>query len=673
MSRRSLSILVFVVLVAGACTPAGDGGGDPSTSEAPDVATSTTSADAVPSFAGTVDAPDSPEGVEWVNTAQPISLVDLRGKVVLLDFWTYGCINCIHILPDLERLEAEFPGELIVIGVHSAKFPNEGETGNLEDIVQRYGIRHPVVNDRDFGIWSTWGATAWPTVAIVDPTGKIVGIRAGEGVYEAVEPVIAGLVAEFDAKQAMNREPITLALEADTAPDRPLRYPGKVLADGGRLWVSDTGHHRILEIDPVTGEVLAAFGSGERGADDGPASDATFNSPQGLAVAEGKLYVADTNNHLIRAIDLDTGAVTTVIGTGEQGWPPTSGPPRDVALASPWDLAWANGSLFIANAGTHQIWKATLAFDTVAPLIGSAIEGTANGPFASAELAQPSSVTLSGDGRLYFADSESSSIRYGDLSLGETFLLVGGDAGLFEFGDVDGAGNVARLQHPLGTAIDGDVLYVADTYNSKIKRIDLAAGSISSWLGGEPGWSDGTTPSFNEPGGLSVDGDTLYVADTNNHSIRLVDLSTGATSTLVLKGVEAFDQPARFAGEVVTLPSLPAGAGPASVLLDYRLPDGYIVNAEAPSSITIASGEPIVVFDSGGAVDLTGSDLPVSVPITLREGTGTARFDVTIIYCSDEAKDLCLIDRVRYEQPLDVGPAGSSAQIVLSRTIAAPG
>ncbi len=670
MSRVTLAALLLVVLATAACTPVDDIAGGPDTTT---VDPSTSAPYEGESFAGTVDAPDFPEGLEWVNTAQPISLVDLRGKVVLLDFWTYGCINCIHILPDLERLEAEYPDELVVIGVHSAKFPNEGDTGNLEDVVQRYGIRHPVVNDRDFAIWSSWGANAWPTVAVVDPTGKVVGIRAGEGVYDAVEPVIAGLVGEFDAKQAINRDPIALQLEADTAPDRPLRYPGKVLAADGRLWVADTGHHRILEVDPSTGDVLAAFGSGARGADDGPAGDATFNAPHGLALGDGRLYIADTNNHLIRAIELDTGTVTTVVGTGDQGWPPASGGGLEVALSSPWDVAWANGSLYIANAGTHQIWKATPAFDTAGPLIGSAVEGTENGPFASAELAQPSSVTLSGDGRLYFADSESSSIRYGDLALEETFLLVGGDASLFEFGDADGTGNQARLQHPLGTAIAGDTLYIADTYNSKIKRVDLTSGTVSSWLGGEAGWADGVSPSFNEPGGLSIDGNTLYVADTNNHSIRVIDLDTSVTSTLVLKGIEAFDPPSEFAGDVVVLPELSAAAGPASLLLDYRLPEGYIVNAEAPSSITQSGGTSVVVFDPGASVDLTGTDLPVSIPITLEEGRATAGFDVTIIYCSDEAKDLCLIDRVRFEQPLDVGPPGPSTQIVLARTIATPG
>ncbi|MGI9529274.1 MAG: thioredoxin-like domain-containing protein, partial [Acidimicrobiia bacterium] len=504
---KRIVLLLAIGLIAAACSPETDASPESTTTTTTTVAgseTSTTTEYTGESFAGEIDAPEFPEDLDWINTDRPITLNSLKGKVVLLDFWTYGCVNCIHVIPDLERLEAEFPDELVVIGVHSAKFTNEGETENLRDIVQRYELAHPVVNDRDFEVWGSWGANAWPTVAVIDPASKAVGIRAGEGVYDAVQPVIAALVAEFGAKGALNLDPLDFALEAETAAETALRYPGKVLASSGRLFVSDTGHHRVLEVDPVSGDVLAAWGSGERGSDDGAALEATFNAPQGLALAGTTLFVADTNNHLIRAIDLPTGQVTTAVGTGQKGWPPATGPLLQSGLATPWDIEEANGSLYIANAGTHQIWRADLAFDTVGPLIGSAREGTLNGPFPSAELAQPSSVTLSDDGMLYFADSESSAIRVGNLDTEITALVAGSDADLFSFGDVDGIGNEALLQHPLGTEIDGDTLYVADTYNSKIKRVALDEGSITTWLGGEAGWADGSSPQFNEPGGLSL-------------------------------------------------------------------------------------------------------------------------------------------------------------------------
>jgi thiol-disulfide isomerase/thioredoxin len=675
---RTLFLVIVFAVTAAACTPSPDAGkGEGQDVEDRELTTTSTTATVTstpydgPSYAGTVDAPAFPEGLEWINTPEPISMNDLKGKVVLLDFWTYGCINCIHIIPDLERLESEYPEELVVIGVHSAKFPNEGRTENLVDIVQRYGIRHPVVNDKDFAIWNAWGANAWPTVALVDPTGRVVGTRAGEGVYDAVQPVIAGLVAEFDAQQAINRDPITVAPAIDAAPDRPLSYPGKVLATPGALWITDTGHNRIVEVDPSTGNVVSVFGSGDRGADDGVALEASFNAPQGLALGDGVLYVADTNNHLIRAIDLDGGTVTTVAGTGEQGWPPRFGRATSIALSNPWDLVFDAGKLYIANAGTHQIWVMDIAERTVGPLVGSAAEGTGNGSFDAAALAQPSGLAL-GDGKLYFADSESSSIRVADLEREETSLVVGGDANLFDFGDVDGQGNAARLQHPLGVAIDGDMLYVADTYNSKIKRVTVSSGTVTTWLGEDAGWADGSAPLFNEPGGLSIADGLLYVADTNNHAIRVVDRRSGETSTLVLKGIEAFDPPSEFAGEVVRLDPVTAAAGPATLTLDYVLPDGYEVNDEAPSSVVVGSGSVLVRFTDPKRRDITGTMLPVSIPISLSKGSGTTTFDVTIIYCAEESPDLCLIDRVRFEQPIEVGQGGASGMIVLPRTIANP-
>lgn len=662
-------LLAALALTLAACTPGGDA---PETGA--DAGDTTTTVHDGPSYAGTVDAPEFPEGLDWINTGAPISLADLRGKVVLLDFWTYGCINCIHILPDLERLETEYADELVVIGVHSAKFPNEAETGNLRDIVQRYDIAHPVVNDSDFAIWSSWGANAWPTVALIDPMGRAVGIRAGEGVYEAVEPVIAGLVAEFDAQGDIDRRPVEFALEADAAPDRPLSYPGKVLALDGEVWIADTGHDRIVRADAASGDVLAVYGDGVRGADDGPAQNARFDDPHGLTAGDGGVFVADTGNHLIRRIDIATGEVTTVAGTGTQGWPPSSGGLRSTALASPWAVEFSNGLLYIANAGTHQIWRAELSSDTIGPFVGNARESTRNGPFSTAELAQPSSLTLADDGRLYFADSESSAIRVADLRTEVTELVVGSDANLFDFGDIDGAGNEARLQHPLGTAIDGDVLYVADTYNSKIKRVDTATNTISRWLGDSAGFADGTDPRFNEPGGLSLDeAGRLWVADTNNHAVRSIDTVSGETTTFILKGIEAFDPPAAYRGEIVTLDSQTVHAGTASLALDYTLPPGYKVNDEAPSSVALVGGSTPASFAGGGDIDLTGTALPVEIPLELTEGAGVARFDVTIIYCEAVTTSLCLIDQARYEVPLTVGPPGSSSRIVLERTIPDPG
>jgi thiol-disulfide isomerase/thioredoxin len=117
-----------------------------------------------------VRAPEFPAGMQWLNTATPLRLADLRGKIVLLDFWTYCCINCMHIIPELTALERKYPNELVVIGVHSAKFHNEGDSENIRQAILRYEIQHPVVNDRDFRIWRSYAVRAWPTLMVIKPS-----------------------------------------------------------------------------------------------------------------------------------------------------------------------------------------------------------------------------------------------------------------------------------------------------------------------------------------------------------------------------------------------------------------------------------------------------------------------------------------------------------------------
>jgi len=231
--------------------------------------------------------PRVPPDLDWLNVDAPLTLAALRGKVVVLDFWTYGCINCIHILPDLDRLETEFPEEVVVIGVHSAKFTNEGDTGNIRQVILRYGIEHPVVNDAGFEVWNDWGTNAWPTTVVIDPAGNVVGGHAGEGVYEVIEPAVSSLVAEFDARGEIDRTSLEVALEAAAQPDRALTFPGKVIAEpgGDRLFIADTGRNRIVVADRTTSEVTAVYGSGRTGLEDGAATSARFDSPQGMALA----------------------------------------------------------------------------------------------------------------------------------------------------------------------------------------------------------------------------------------------------------------------------------------------------------------------------------------------------------------------------------------------------
>jgi DNA-binding beta-propeller fold protein YncE/thiol-disulfide isomerase/thioredoxin len=482
-------------------------------------------------------APELDGGIAWLNTAGPIRLRDLRGKIVLLDFWTLCCINCIHTLPELAKLEKKYANQLVVIGVHSPKFDNERNSESIRKAILRYEIKHPVVNDADRKIWEAYEATSWPTIWLIDPEGYLVGRGSGEGLGEALDKAIGQLVIAHRDRKTLKEErlPFDTARFRDRG-DSPLFFPGKVLADaaGGRLFISDSTHHRVVITD-LTGHKIAIAGTGEPGRDDGPFALATFNDPQGLALNGQTLYVADRKNHLIRALDLETQTVKTFAGTGMQGDDRRhGGSALKIALNSPWDLCLNDKELFVAMAGHHQIWKLDLKTSEIVPYAGNGQEFIRDGSRERASFAQPSGLATDGT-TLFVADSEVSGIRAIPLDgKGDVKTIVG--EGLFEFGDIDGVGSKVRLQHALGIAHHGGKLYVADTYNSKIKVIDAAAQSCTTFLGGDrSGWFAGSA--LSEPGGLSFAGNRLYVADTNNHRIRMIDLETKRISTLVLRGV----------------------------------------------------------------------------------------------------------------------------------------
>lgn len=490
-------------------------------------------------YRGVVRAPEFPPGLEWLNTERPLRMEHLRGKLVLLDFWSYCCINCQHVLPQLKKLEERFPNELVVIGVHSGKFPAEGDLFNLRQAVMRHDIRHPVVNDKAFVVWRAYAVRAWPTLVLVDPDGIVIGVTSGEFDAEKFGDGLQRIIEMLDAHGKLQRGPLSVSLEKYKQPETLLSFPGKVLADpeNDRLFVSDTEHHRILQFTLSERRLSAVWGCGEPGLRDGSPSRARFHSPQGLALAGHALIVADTENHALRRISLDTGGISLLAGTGEQAQPwPREGNGRETPLNSPWDLCRAGDSLFIAMAGSHQVWRMELTTGRLSLFAGDGREALKDGPPREAHLAQPSGLASDGEG-LWWVDSESSSLRSAPLSgAGETRTWVG--EGLFEFGDVDGDSRKARLQHPLGVACREGLVYVADSYNHRIKVLDPETGVIRRLSGsGEPGLNDNEDPEqvcFWEPGGLDAAEDRLYVADTNNCVVRMVDRATGAAMTMDL-------------------------------------------------------------------------------------------------------------------------------------------
>ena len=484
-----------------------------------------------------IHAPELSGAKGWFNVPSPLTLKSLRGKVVLLDFWTYGCINCIHILPGLRKLEEKYRDELVVIGVHSAKFTNERKSDNIRRILVRYDIDHPVVSDADFSIWKQYGARAWPTMVLIDPEGHVVATASGEGHVEQFDRAIAAVIQVFDERKLIDRKPIALSPERERLKMSTLAFPGKVLADeaGGRLLIADSNHHRVL-VATMTGEIREVIGSGAAGWVDGGFDRAAFYRPQGLALDGAMLYVADTENHLIRGVDLDTRRVSTLAGTGRMGaWGDQGGAVRETPLNSPWDLALSGRLMFVAMAGTHQIWVVDLTRGLAMPYAGSGREARIDGPIDDAAFAQPSGLAIA-DSTMYVADSESNIIR--EIRLppeNRVRTLAGGD--LFEFGDRDGRGDAARLQHPLGVACARGLVFIADTYNHKIKTLNPDSGDLRTYAGrGDEGHDDGAAAAatFYEPGGISATSDALFVADTNNHAIRKVSLDRGVVATVEL-------------------------------------------------------------------------------------------------------------------------------------------
>jgi thiol-disulfide isomerase/thioredoxin len=619
-------------------------------------------------------APELKGGRGWLNTAKPLSLAALKGKIVLLDFWTYGCINCIHIIPHLKQLEQKYANQLVVIGVHSGRYENEREMENIRRIILRYEVEHPVYNDADFAVLDAYKVKSWPTRVLIDPAGNIVGRAEGEGNYEQFDRVIGRIAADYRQRGELNEEPLKLALERASVGDLPLAFPGKVVADAksDRLFIADSSHNRIV-ITQLDGTLVATIGSGESGATDGSFAKASFFRPQGMALDGNSLYVADTANHLIRRVDLQAQTVETIAGTGAQGFDLLKvGSARTVSLSSPWDLQLIGRTLYIAMAGLQQIWKLDLDKHEVATFAGSGIEGTLDASLIEARFGQPSGITTDGK-TLYSADSEGNVIRAIDPEKGEVSTLVGSLR--YEFGDKDGQGGEARLQHPLGVVALNDKILIADTYNHKIKELDPRKRTVKTLLGtGKPGQRDGSAASFYEPAGLSIANGKLYVADANNHAIRVVDLKTKATSTLYIKGLEPPAVTTPTASTEATGPNLAevtiakqrllVGAD-AALVINVELPAGYHLNPAAPQryKVSLESGSALVLLDEQVASRTArGLQLPVRVPLkVVGPGAADLRVKMTLYYCREDNTGTCRIKTLVLRTPVEVTTAQDAA------------
>ena len=487
---------------------------------------------------------DFPDKLEWINTSELLNLEKLKGHVILLDFWTYCCINCMHVLNDLKHLEEKYNKDpVIVIGVHSAKFNNEKDKDNIRSAVARYEIRHPVLIDNELLLWRGYRINAWPSFVVIGTDGNIIGRAAGEGKRELLDSFIRSALEKGKKDGTISKK--KLEIQPDIFIESFLKFPGKITINPKEkhLFISDSNHNRILRVqleEDNSGKVLDIIGDGHKGFKDGSFKEAQFNLPQGIVYQDNKLYVADTENHAIRLIDFKTNKVETIAGKGKQGFIRNYyGDPLKIDLSSPWDLAINDKVLYIAMAGTHQIWRFDLKNNLIQDFAGNGREDIIDGAIHDAMLAQPSGLALSKDrNTLFFADSEVSGLRVIDLGSKRVKTLIG--KGLFTFGMKSGSFNQALLQHPLGVDVQKDKIYIADTYNHAIRVADLETQEIYNLIYRprkgicKIGDKNCDVLPLYEPNDVAYFNEKLYIADTNNHLIRVFHLRTEQLNDLYL-------------------------------------------------------------------------------------------------------------------------------------------
>jgi thiol-disulfide isomerase/thioredoxin len=582
-------------------------------------------------------------GRGWLNTGgRDLTLADLRGKVVILDFWTFCCINCLHVLDELRPLEEKYGDALVVIGVHSPKFEHERDPAALAAAVERYGVHHPVVDDGDMHLWQQYAAKAWPTLAVIDPTGYLVASMAGEGHAEGLSRLLDELIAKHGADGTLRRGDGPYVPPA--APDTLLRFPGKAIElPSGNLLVSDSARHSLVELTADGETLVRRIGSGERGD--------PFNEPQGLlllpppvaAVAGYDLLVADTVNHQLRGLSLATGEVTPVAGSGRPWRSVVDDHPHDALaadLSSPWDLAWFDDKVIVAMAGIHQLWWFDPIKRTVGVYAGTTVEALRDGPIPDVWMAQPSGLSAAGD-RLWIVDSETSALRW--IADGELHTAVG--QGLFDFGHVDGPAAEALFQHPLGVAAlpDGSVL-VADTYNGAVRRYDPSDDTVSTVDAG-----------LAEPSDIVVTaaGDVIVVESAAH---RLTRLAPGVIKTIT-GARHRTERPPSF-----------LAAGPVTLDVVFTPAPGQKLDSQfGPSTRLEVSASPPELLLSGAGVT---TDLSRPLVINPEVAKGVLQVVAQAATCDVDAEyAACHLTRQDWGVPVVVTPDGPARLPLILRGI----
>ncbi|MGY4767571.1 NHL domain-containing thioredoxin family protein [Kribbella sp. CWNU-51] len=581
------------------------------------------------------------KGRGWLNTGgRELKLSDFRGRFLLLDFWAFCCINCLHVLDELRPLEEKYGDALVIVGVHSPKFAHEGEEAAVRAAVERYEVGHPVLDDPELITWQNYTARAWPTLVLVDPNGYIVAQYSGEGHAHALDALLTELIAEHEQAGTLTRG--NSPYVAPTPEPTDLRFPAKIVALDNGFLVADAGNHSLVELAADAETVVRRIGTGERGFVDGGASEARFSEPNGLTLLPDEVaarvgydvVVADTVNHALRGITLYTGEVTTLVGTGKQ-W--MDGDGTDV-LSSPWDVAWWQDKVWIAMAGVHQLWTYDPFRKVTEVAAGTTNEGLKDGPLAEAWFAQTSGLAVDGD-RLWLADSEISALRWIDT---EVHTAVG--TGLFDFGLRDGKASEALLQHPLGVTLlrDGSIA-IADTYNGAVRRYDPRTDVVDTMATG-----------LAEPSGAVVVGNELLVVESAAH--RLTRVPLGASANVDEFSTRTQRPPMDLAGGEVTLEVV------------FTPPPGQkLDNRYGPSTRLLVSSTPEGLLREGAG---DSTDLTRRLVIDERVGDGVLHVAVQAASCDDSAEvefPACHMHRQDWGVPIRVTADGPDRlELVLS-------
>ena len=361
------------------------------------------------------------DNANWVQ-GKPILISSDMKKPLLLDFWTFGCMNCLNIIPDLKLLENMFGDDLDIVSIHTPKFEKEQNIKSLKKSLDFLDISHSVIADNDACLWDAYAVKAWPTWILVDPSGYVALHEQGEGHLQKFAQAIQSFI-DVPAKE----EPF-VSTKKDMS-----------VIEVSKDWMTIGCQS---ELDIYTGDKKVKTVKG-------------FSMISGLLIVDDTVFVADRYRGEVSIIDLNSYAQKILVK----------------GLRAPYGLEFIHSNLFISLAGSHKITVVNLDTLQTQEIAGNGFEGLRDGVGDQVLLAQPQALAFDED-RLWFLDTETSSLRY---MLGREVFTEFGE-GLFSFGDDN---KKLLLQHPqdmtLGRYGDGcgvGRLFIADTYNDKIKVYD---------------------------------------------------------------------------------------------------------------------------------------------------------------------------------------------------------